>query len=94
MAPLEQQISELTNESERLARVLEAQKTANIEAEKSLRKNVEEKEKELNSRVIPFTQSLMHSSNLRFCRLWKSKIFAKILNNTQTMTKSSVNSIL
>ncbi|PAV18777.1 golgi membrane [Pyrrhoderma noxium] len=51
VAPLEQQISELTNESERLARVLEVQKTASADAERSLKKNIEEKDKELSSRV-------------------------------------------
>ncbi|THH03436.1 hypothetical protein EW145_g6255 [Phellinidium pouzarii] len=61
IAPLEIQISELTSESERLSRVLEAQKASGMETETALRKKIEEKERGLtlrDSEVLNLRQKL------------------------------------
>ncbi|EJD02863.1 uncharacterized protein FOMMEDRAFT_156221 [Fomitiporia mediterranea MF3/22] len=50
IAPLEQQIADLTTESERLSRVLDMQKATHAETENDLRKNIDEKERELSLR--------------------------------------------
>ena len=51
VAALEQEISNLTSESERLARVLEAQKRAGTEVEENLKRSIDQLNKDLSSKV-------------------------------------------
>ncbi|KAL5528564.1 hypothetical protein ACEPAF_7700 [Sanghuangporus sanghuang] len=66
IAPLEQQIAELTSESDRLSRLLETQKIASAEIEVELRRSIDEKERELSTRdaeVANLKQQLRHYSD-------------------------------
>ncbi|KAI5123047.1 hypothetical protein M0805_000482 [Coniferiporia weirii] len=61
IAPLENQIAELTSESERLSRVLEAQKSSSAEANSMLQNRIDEKDRELflrDSEVANLRQKL------------------------------------
>ena len=51
VAPLESQISELNSEVEHLSHVLESQKVSSTTTENNLRKQIDEKVRELSKRV-------------------------------------------
>ncbi|KAL5485305.1 hypothetical protein ACEPAI_7947 [Sanghuangporus weigelae] len=66
IAPLEQQIAELTSESDRLSRLLESQKVASAEIEVELRRSIDEKERGLSTRdaeIANLKQQFRHYSD-------------------------------